>query len=64
MLLDVCCGTGTIGQVYAKQVAQVHGFELVADAIEDAKINAKLNGAGVVCRDEWYFRAPFGVMSC
>lgn len=43
-LLDICCGTGTIGQVMARHVDKVIGFELVESAVRDAEINAKLNG--------------------
>ncbi|CAL1616407.1 unnamed protein product [Knipowitschia caucasica] len=43
-LLDVCCGTGTIGISLAKRVRKVIGIELCQEAVEDAKVNAKLNG--------------------
>jgi tRNA (uracil-5-)-methyltransferase len=43
-LLDICCGTGTIGLMMARRVGKVIGLEMVASAIEDAKENAKLNG--------------------
>ncbi|XP_034026985.1 tRNA (uracil-5-)-methyltransferase homolog A [Thalassophryne amazonica] len=43
-LLDVCCGTGTIGISLAKRVKKVIGIELCQEAVEDAKVNAKLNG--------------------
>uniref|UniRef100_A0A8C9YN85 tRNA (uracil(54)-C(5))-methyltransferase n=1 Tax=Sander lucioperca TaxID=283035 RepID=A0A8C9YN85_SANLU len=54
-VLDVCCGTGTIGISLAKQplhcfflfflrVKKVIGIELCQEAVEDAKVNAKLNG--------------------
>ncbi|ORE02819.1 S-adenosyl-L-methionine-dependent methyltransferase [Rhizopus microsporus var. microsporus] len=42
-LLDLCCGTGTIGLTMAKSVDKVIGIEMVPEAIEDAKINAQLN---------------------
>lgn len=42
-LLDLCCGTGTIGLTMAKSVDKVIGIEMVPEAIEDAKINAGLN---------------------
>uniref|UniRef100_A0A3P8S4V1 tRNA (uracil(54)-C(5))-methyltransferase n=1 Tax=Amphiprion percula TaxID=161767 RepID=A0A3P8S4V1_AMPPE len=41
-VLDVCCGTGTIGISLAK--VKVIGIELCQEAVEDAKVNAKLNG--------------------
>ncbi|XP_077378324.1 tRNA (uracil-5-)-methyltransferase homolog A [Festucalex cinctus] len=43
-LLDVCCGTGTIGISLAKRVKKVIGIELCQEAVEDAEVNAKLNG--------------------
>eukprot|EP01006_Ploeotia_vitrea_P022646 TRINITY_DN55040_c0_g1_i1.p1 TRINITY_DN55040_c0_g1~~TRINITY_DN55040_c0_g1_i1.p1 ORF type:complete len:651 (+),score=60.49 TRINITY_DN55040_c0_g1_i1:43-1953(+) len=43
ILLDLCCGTGSIGICLAQYVKQVIGVEIVADAIEDAKWNAKEN---------------------
>ncbi|KAK7878967.1 hypothetical protein WMY93_030820 [Mugilogobius chulae] len=43
-VLDVCCGTGTIGISFAKSVKKVIGIELCQEAVEDAKVNAKLNG--------------------
>lgn len=43
-ILDICCGTGTIGQAMAKSVSRVIGIEMCKEAIEDAKINASLNG--------------------
>lgn len=44
LLLDVCCGTGTIGLSLANQVAKVIGIELNANAVKDAEENAKING--------------------
>ncbi|XP_054906855.1 tRNA (uracil-5-)-methyltransferase homolog A isoform X2 [Poeciliopsis prolifica] len=43
-VLDVCCGTGTIGLSLAKRVKKVIGIELCQEAVEDAKMNATLNG--------------------
>uniref|UniRef100_A0ABM5F1P9 tRNA (uracil(54)-C(5))-methyltransferase n=1 Tax=Pogona vitticeps TaxID=103695 RepID=A0ABM5F1P9_9SAUR len=43
-VLDVCCGTGTIGISLAKKVKKVTGIELCQEAVEDAKANAQLNG--------------------
>ncbi|XP_053181004.1 tRNA (uracil-5-)-methyltransferase homolog A [Scomber japonicus] len=43
-VLDVCCGTGTIGISLAKRVRKVIGIEMCQEAVEDAKVNAKLNG--------------------
>lgn len=42
-LLDLYCGTGTMGIIGAKKAKQVYGIEIVADAIKDAKINAEAN---------------------
>jgi tRNA (uracil-5-)-methyltransferase len=42
-LLDLCCGTGTIGICMADGFDHVHGVELVPEAIVDAKKNAELN---------------------
>jgi tRNA (uracil-5-)-methyltransferase len=43
VLLDVCCGTGTIGQSLANRVGKVIGLEMSGAAVEDAKANAKAN---------------------
>eukprot|EP00842_Homolaphlyctis_polyrhiza_P001050 jgi/Hompol1/1946/HPOL_002801-RA len=47
VLLDLCCGTGTIGITLAKHFKKVIGVEMVAEAIEDAKKNAAANGNNV-----------------
>uniref|UniRef100_A0A3B3CIJ8 tRNA (uracil(54)-C(5))-methyltransferase n=1 Tax=Oryzias melastigma TaxID=30732 RepID=A0A3B3CIJ8_ORYME len=51
-VLDVCCGTGTIGISLAKRVKKVIGIELCQEAVEDAKVNAKLNGKSWPARAE------------
>lgn len=43
-VLDLYCGTGSIGLYLAEQAKQVIGIEVVADAVEDAKKNASING--------------------
>ncbi|MGI6332343.1 MAG: 23S rRNA (uracil(1939)-C(5))-methyltransferase RlmD [Zhaonellaceae bacterium] len=43
-VLDLYCGTGTISLFLAKQVRHVHGIEEVEMAVEDARLNARLNG--------------------
>lgn len=43
-VLDVCCGTGTIGLCFAKHCKQVYGVEIIPEAIADAKVNAEANG--------------------
>ena len=40
---DLYCGTGSIGIFVSKQAAKIIGVETVAEAIEDAKINASIN---------------------
>ncbi|XP_025068107.1 tRNA (uracil-5-)-methyltransferase homolog A isoform X3 [Alligator sinensis] len=42
-VLDICCGTGTIGLSLAKKVKKVIGIELCQEAVEDAKVNAQIN---------------------
>ena len=42
-LLDLYCGTGTIGIYVANKVNKVLGVEIVKDAIHDANINKKIN---------------------
>ncbi len=44
VLLDLYCGTGTIGLSMAKNAKKVIGVEIIPQAIENAKENAKLNG--------------------
>lgn len=41
---DLYCGIGTISLFLAQRAKQVYGVEIVPEAIEDAKRNAKLNG--------------------
>ncbi len=53
-LLDLYCGAGTIGLSMAKKVKKLIGVEIIPEAIEDAKINAELNGienAEFICGD-------------
>ena len=40
---DLYCGTGSIGIFVSKLAKKIIGVEMIADAIEDAKENAKLN---------------------
>jgi 23S rRNA (uracil1939-C5)-methyltransferase len=44
VLYDLYCGTGSIGIFCSKQVQNIIGIEVVADAIADAKENAANNG--------------------
>lgn len=41
---DMYCGIGTISLFLARKAKQVYGVEIVPQAIEDAKENARLNG--------------------
>ncbi len=53
-LVDLYCGTGTIGLTMAKDAKQLIGVEIVEQAIENAKKNAELNGienARFICGD-------------
>lgn len=43
-LLDICCGTGTIGLSLASKVKRVYGVEVCRRAVQNAKRNAELNG--------------------
>ena len=43
-VFDLYCGTGTITQALALKAKTVTGVELVSEAVEAAKENAKLNG--------------------
>lgn len=45
---DLYCGIGTISLFLAKKAKKVYGVEIVPQAIEDARENAKLNGIGNV----------------
>ena len=44
IVYDLYCGTGSIGIFVSGQAKKIIGVELIAEAIEDAKINAELNG--------------------
>uniref|UniRef100_UPI00358F0A6B tRNA (uracil-5-)-methyltransferase homolog A n=1 Tax=Myxine glutinosa TaxID=7769 RepID=UPI00358F0A6B len=44
IVLDVCCGTGTIGLSLAKKVQKVVGVEMNEQAVQDARENARMNG--------------------
>ncbi len=53
-LLDLYCGAGTIGLTMAKDAKQIIGVEIIPEAIENAKQNAKINGienARFICDD-------------
>jgi len=42
-VIDAYCGIGTISLFLARSARQVYGVELVPDAVEDARANARLN---------------------
>jgi 23S rRNA (uracil1939-C5)-methyltransferase len=44
LIYDLYTGTGTIANFVAKRARQVIGIEYVPEAIEDAKVNSRLNG--------------------
>ncbi|MDR0972520.1 MAG: 23S rRNA (uracil(1939)-C(5))-methyltransferase RlmD [Prevotellaceae bacterium] len=46
LVYDLYTGTGTIANFVARQTRQVIGIEYVPEAIEDARVNATLNGIG------------------
>lgn len=53
-LLDLYCGTGTIGLTMARKCKRLLGAEIVPQAVEDARENAARNGvqnARFVCAD-------------
>lgn len=54
VLVDLYCGTGTIGLTMAKDCKKLVGVEIIPDAIKDAKLNAKVNNidnAEFICGD-------------
>ena len=53
-VLDLYCGAGTIGLSMASKAKSIIGVEIVPEAIEDANLNAALNGienAEFICGD-------------
>lgn len=53
-VVDLYCGTGTIGLSVSHKAKKLIGVEIVKQAVEDAKINAKINGienAEFICGD-------------
>lgn len=53
-LLDLYCGTGTIGLTMARECGELIGVEIVEDAVNDAVLNAEANGiknARFICAD-------------
>ena len=63
-ILDLYCGAGTIGLCVAREEDKLCGVEIIDAAVENAKINARLNGRSeentlFVCGD-----ASVGVEEC
>lgn len=53
-VVDLYCGVGTIGLTVSDKAKQLFGIEIVSQAVENAKANAKLNGivnAQFICAD-------------
>ncbi len=53
-VMDLYCGAGTIGLSMAKDAKEIIGVEIVPEAVEDAKINARTNeieNARFICGD-------------
>ena len=46
LVYDLYTGTGTIANFVSRRACQVIGIEYVPEAIEDAKVNAAINGIG------------------
>eukprot|EP00249_Psilotum_nudum_P019887 c27459_g1_i3 orf=270-1751(+) len=44
VVFDLFCGTGTIGLSLARKVRHVYGYEVVPEAVADARRNAQRNG--------------------
>jgi 23S rRNA (uracil1939-C5)-methyltransferase len=54
ILLDLYCGTGTIGLSMAHRAKKVIGVEVVSQAVENARVNAEINNianAAFTCAD-------------
>lgn len=54
LVLDAYCGVGTIGMVVSSRAKKVIGIEINADAVKDARINARRNdisNISFVCAD-------------
>lgn len=55
-VLDAYCGTGTIGIIASNKAKSVVGVEINGDAVNDAKVNAQLNGV----KNIEFFKADAG----
>lgn len=62
VVYDLYCGTGTIALFLAQKAKEVHGFEVIVSAVEDATRNAVRNGIGNVhfhvANLDKYFKNP------
>lgn len=47
-LVDAYCGVGTIGLYVGKEAKEIRGMDIVAEAVADAKINAKKAGRNAI----------------
>lgn len=66
LLYDLYCGTGSIGIFLSGKAGKIIGVEVIPEAVEDARINARLNDIGHasffagdvvdICNDD-FFRA-------
>ena len=60
LVYDLYTGTGTIANFVSKQARQVIGIEYVPEAIEDAKVNAEINGI----KNTLFFAGDFCIYLC
>ena len=54
VVIDLYCGTGTIGLCMAEKAKEVIGVEIIDAAVENAKTNAEINGitnSSFICGD-------------
>ena len=61
-VVELYSGTGTIGLLASRQAAEVTGVEIVPEAVENARENARINhirNAQFVCQDASDFAAGF-----
>lgn len=65
-VIDLYCGVGTISMFLAKKAKRVYGIEIVPQAIEDAKANAKLNNLDnieFICSDAAIFASELSKLN-
>ncbi len=43
IVLDLCCGVGTLSIIASEKASEVYGLEIVENAIKDALINTRMN---------------------